>query len=98
MGGVNIAAVEVMLDRRFVALLALSLVGCDGHDEALTPTAVGPDASSHDAASSADTDGDGLPDESDNCPTVPNPAQINGDGDRWGLGPELVLLPALDLV
>jgi Matrixin/Thrombospondin type 3 repeat len=31
-----------------------------------------------------DADGDGVPDSSDNCPTVPNPGQ--GDGDRDGVG------------
>jgi titin len=31
-----------------------------------------------------DTDGDGVPDTSDNCPTVPNPGQQNLDGDTKG--------------
>lgn len=31
-----------------------------------------------------DTDGDGIPDDADNCPTVPNPAQVDSDGDGWG--------------
>ena len=31
-----------------------------------------------------DTDGDGIPDHLDNCPTVPNPLQENADGDAWG--------------
>jgi hypothetical protein len=31
-----------------------------------------------------DTDGDGIPDVTDNCPTVPNPAQLNADGDAYG--------------
>jgi hypothetical protein len=31
-----------------------------------------------------DTDGDGRPDYSDNCPTVPNPTQANADGDSRG--------------
>ena len=31
-----------------------------------------------------DQDGDGVPDESDNCPTVPNPSQADCDGDGWG--------------
>ena len=31
-----------------------------------------------------DTDGDGIPDCRDNCPTVANPGQENDDGDRFG--------------
>jgi len=36
------------------------------------------------SGSSMDTDGDGVPDSSDNCPTVSNPGQENEDGDRFG--------------
>jgi plastocyanin len=32
----------------------------------------------------ADTDADGIPDDVDNCPTVFNPSQANGDGDPAG--------------
>lgn len=31
-----------------------------------------------------DGDGDGVPDSTDNCPTVPNPDQADGDGDGIG--------------
>ena len=31
-----------------------------------------------------DTDGDGVPDTIDNCPTVPNKGQVNSDGDTYG--------------
>jgi hypothetical protein len=31
-----------------------------------------------------DSDGDGIPDSSDNCPTVPNTGQVNSDGDTYG--------------
>ena len=33
---------------------------------------------------SVDTDGDGIPDNADNCPEVSNPDQINTDGDEVG--------------
>jgi CSLREA domain-containing protein len=32
----------------------------------------------------ADTDNDGVPDATDNCPSVPNPGQENNDGDAMG--------------
>ncbi len=32
----------------------------------------------------SDGDGDGVPDELDNCPEAPNPTQIDADGDRVG--------------
>ncbi len=32
----------------------------------------------------SDRDDDGVPDEIDNCPELPNPAQADGDGDRIG--------------
>jgi hypothetical protein len=32
----------------------------------------------------ADTDGDGVPDSSDNCPDDANADQANADGDQWG--------------
>ncbi|MFN7132806.1 MAG: thrombospondin type 3 repeat-containing protein, partial [Myxococcales bacterium] len=34
--------------------------------------------------SAVDSDGDGIPDSSDNCPTVANPTQANNDGDSLG--------------
>jgi hypothetical protein len=35
-------------------------------------------------APTIDSDGDGISDESDNCPTVPNPTQSDSDGDGRG--------------
>ena len=31
-----------------------------------------------------DSDGDGVPDDADNCPAVPNPGQADSDGDGFG--------------
>jgi len=35
-------------------------------------------------AAPLDTDGDGVPDASDNCPNIDNPGQENFDGDQYG--------------
>jgi hypothetical protein len=40
--------------------------------------------SAHVSIGTVDTDGDLIPDTTDNCPTVPNPGQENGDGDARG--------------
>jgi hypothetical protein len=36
------------------------------------------------ACTGPDSDGDGIPDAIDNCPTVTNPSQVNSDGDTYG--------------
>ena len=36
-----------------------------------------------------DTDNDGIPDASDNCPTVYNPDQLNSDGGKRPAGPQI---------
>jgi uncharacterized repeat protein (TIGR01451 family) len=41
-------------------------------------------ASEIQAIGSTDTDADGVSDQSDNCPTVANPSQLDSDGDRIG--------------
>ena len=38
-----------------------------------------------DACELSDTDGDGIPDEEDNCTSVPNSNQMDGDDDDWGM-------------
>lgn len=42
------------------------------------------DGPASDAPAAVDTDGDGVKDTVDNCPTVANAAQYNEDGDRFG--------------
>jgi hypothetical protein len=43
-----------------------------------------PDGTSPDGVTPTDTDGDGVPDVDDNCPTVPNTGQANSDADSHG--------------
>ncbi len=43
-----------------------------------------PDAGSDQDVSFTDTDNDGIPDNSDNCPFTPNPNQTDSDGDGTG--------------
>ncbi len=48
------------------------------------PDATLPDATLPDGTTPTDTDGDGVPDVSDNCPHTPNTDQANSDGDTLG--------------
>lgn len=45
-------------------------------------TIVGPDCSG--GSTPIDSDGDGIPDDADNCPAVANPSQTDTDGDGMG--------------
>jgi hypothetical protein len=71
--------------RALVAMLA----GCGGGHH--TPDAAPPPADVAIDVSSGDSDGDGIPDAVDNCPTVQNPNQHDEDGD--GIGDACDLCP-----
>jgi hypothetical protein len=77
-----------LLSIRAVAwFVALSLAACGGNVQIS-----GDDQRDGDSSSGADTvldtrgddDGDGIPNGSDNCPTVPNADQLDWDGDGLG--------------
>lgn len=58
-----------------------------GHDPAHEPTngpGMGWGHHKCDGTTGIDTDGDGVPDSIDNCPTVSNPDQADNDGDGTG--------------
>lgn len=64
-----------------------------------TPTPTATPTPTMTATPGPDTDGDGIPDAIDNCPTAPNPDQANHDGERIdnGRGPsDDVTNPAAD--
>ena len=53
-----------------------SLVGSDDHFEVASGAIIAPPIT--------DRDGDGVPDDDDNCPDTPNPGQEDADGDGLG--------------
>lgn len=58
-----------------------------GHDPAHDPTSgpgMGWGHHKCDGTTDPDTDDDGVPDSSDNCPYTPNPDQADSDGDGVG--------------
>src|SRR5689334_18077140 len=71
---------------RRVLATVLVFTGCRFSSPIVGDNNGGPDAApGHDATSAThDTDGDGIPDDQDNCPTVPNPDQRDHDHDGRG--------------
>jgi len=78
-GGVSEA---VAPDDAVGEVMVLDLAGEQATDPDDTLDA--PDTLQPDLPSPTDTDGDGHPDENDNCPLIPNPAQLDFDGDGQG--------------
>lgn len=65
-------------------VIALQLAAA-GQDSVSVPLREITEQAYIEAASSVDSDGDGLSNLADNCPTVRNPDQIDCDGDGIGL-------------
>ena len=76
---------------------SLFLAGCSGSDEDLDPVvenagSVEPSGGTEivnrtkilSSSASADIDHDSIPDDIDNCPTVPNKDQLDSNGDGIG--------------
>ena len=70
---------ESWIHSALLPLLLLFFAGCANDKE---NTEAGVDAAKF--ALSADSDGDGVPDDTDNCPSIPNPDQADSDGDGIG--------------
>jgi hypothetical protein len=83
-GGVNIS---VNIDSNRVA--TITYPGGWTGSETITFTATDPDGNFHSdqatfTVNPPDADGDGVPDDDDNCPNTPNPGQEDTDGDGVG--------------
>src|SRR5690606_15481854 len=61
--------------------MTLTLTVDDGHSCDVATTV---DVVCGDASDPPDTDGDGIPDAADNCPSVSNPDQLDSDDDGTG--------------
>ena len=67
----------------------------------IQPAFGGGSADGYVAKIARDSDGDGIPDDIDNCPTVPNADQLDSNGDGFGdacVDPSVDLPPDLDLI
>jgi uncharacterized repeat protein (TIGR01451 family) len=74
-GGMARLGFQVVVDGEVgdTVLNTVESTSSSGTDTALAATAIAPDS-----------DGDGVPDDADNCTLVANPTQCNSDGDAFG--------------
>jgi hypothetical protein len=78
------SAAQTMLGALAICLVTACLGDGDSSDDDTTPVASETSAANTVNPQHIDTDGDGVPDDRDNCPTVRNPSQTDTDGDGIG--------------
>jgi RHS repeat-associated protein len=78
------SAARTMLGGLAICLVTACLGDGDSNDDDTTPVASETSAATTVNPQHIDTDGDGVPDDRDNCPTVRNPNQTDTDGDGVG--------------
>lgn len=70
---------KTLMTFSLMAFLGAGLAGCEAEGDGSSGS-----GGNTPVANQTDQDGDGVPDTTDNCPTIPNPGQADSDGDGIG--------------
>ncbi len=87
-GSTNTFQIELFFDGRirltYLDLSAVEAIVGLSRGLGVPPDFIASDFTAYGMCAARDSDGDGVPDNVDNCPTVPNPDQADTDGDGIG--------------